>query len=118
MDISLQKCTALRALTLHHHSPISTTVLALLDEVRAPGLRSLTLGVLATSTPAALPDFSLLGAHISDATLANLCEGTVLYSGALAEETVLTKLRADLPLVHEHGVLKVLNVPSFFPMSL
>ncbi|GJE91636.1 hypothetical protein PsYK624_077860 [Phanerochaete sordida] len=105
-EISLRPCTALRALTLRHHNPLSRAVLELVSEVRTP-LRSLTLGVLDVDGAAALPCFAPLAVCLSEALMRTLQEGRVLYRGPLPESAVLKKLREDLPLLHARGTLKV-----------
>ena len=106
MEISLRACTALRTLTLRHHSPLSRAVLELVAEVAAP-LRSLTLGVLAAPDAHSLPDFAPIAAHIPAALMHTLQEERLLYAGPVDERVVLAKLRRDMPAVHAHGVLKV-----------
>ena len=109
MEISLRACTALRKLTLRHHSPLSSAVLGLLSEVAAP-LRSITLGVLDAPDAHSLPDFAPIAAHISEALMSTLQEERVLYSGPVPERVVLAKLQRDLPVIHARGVLKVQHV--------
>lgn len=81
----------------------------LLAEVPAPGVRSLSLGVLATNDEAALPDFAPLQRYIQPTWMDSLEEERILYSGTLAPGIVLEKLRRDLPELHAHGTLKVVR---------
>ena len=106
MEISLRACTALRTLTLRHHSPLSRTVLELVSEVRAP-LRRLALGVLDADDAAALPSFAPLAAHLGAEIMRTLQEGRVLYRGPLPASAVLRKLQEDLPALHARGALEV-----------
>ena len=86
---------------------MSRATLELLGEVPAPDLQSLSLGVLTVNEEAALPDFGQVQQHIRPTWMNSLKEERILYSGTLADDVVLRKMRRDLPALHAHGTLKV-----------
>lgn len=108
-DISLEHCTALRALTLRHHNPLSDAVAQLVAEVRAP-LKRIALGVLVVPAAGALPDFLPLAAVLGGRLMDTLHEELLFYSSPVPESVVLAKLERDLPVICAKGVLKVHRV--------
>ena len=99
----------LQSLTLRHHNPMSRATLELLSEVPAPDLESLSLGVLAVNEEVTLPDFAQMQRHIKPTWMVSLKEERILYSGTLADDVLLHRLRRDLPVLHAHGTLKVVR---------
>ncbi|GJE89970.1 hypothetical protein PsYK624_060880 [Phanerochaete sordida] len=94
-DISLRPCTALRTLTLRHHSPLSPAVLELVAGVRSP-VRCITVGVFALPDERSLPTFALLAQTIGDALAGPLQKIRVLFTGPIGQRAVLAKLQQDL----------------------
>jgi hypothetical protein len=90
-QISIERCTSLRALTLADPNLTSRAVLGMIAEIRSPRIRSLSLWL----PSGALPDLAALADVLRGEQLRHLVELCFIYHGLKRKDDVLEKLRSQ-----------------------
>ena len=107
-DLHIHACTGLETLILHCTLPACPCMVMLLTEIASPHIRKVFIS-LSGDDVITLPSCQGLADPLSGVNLQTLSEVLFIYDGALAQQIILDKLRADLPDVHLRGLLRVIS---------